>query len=196
VLIATGRVPNTHGLGLEALGVALRADGAIPVDEHFETVVPGLHALGDVIGRVQLTPVALAEAMVLVDRLFGRGLRRIDYEQIPTAVFTHPNVGTVGLTEAQARERHGDAVRVFRSEFKPLRHTLSGDGERTLMKLVVDAASDRVLGLHMVGDEAGEVVQGFAVALKAGVTKAQFDATIGIHPTAAEEFVTMREPVA
>lgn len=196
VLIATGRVPNTHGLGLEALGVALRADGAIPVDEHFETALPGLHALGDVIGRVQLTPVALAEAMVLVDRLFGRGLRRIDYDQIPTAVFTHPNVGTVGLTEAQARERHGDAVRVFRSEFKPLRHTLSGDGERTLMKLVVDAASDRVLGLHMVGDEAGEVVQGFAVALKAGVTKAQFDATIGIHPTAAEEFVTMREPVA
>ncbi|WP_127996188.1 glutathione-disulfide reductase [Piscinibacter defluvii] len=196
VLLATGRVPNSAGLGLEALGVALRANGAIPVDEHFQTAVPGLHALGDVIGRVQLTPVAIAEAMVLVDRLFGRGGRRLDYTQIPTAVFTHPSVASVGLTEAQARERHGDAVRIYRSEFRPLRHTLSGDGERTLVKLVVDGASDRVLGLHMVGEEAGEIVQGFAVALSAGATKAQFDATVGIHPTVAEEFVTLREPVA
>lgn len=196
VLVATGRVPNSAGLGLEALGVVLRADGAIPVDDQFQTGVPGLHALGDVIGRMQLTPVAIAEAMVLVDRLFGPGQRRLDYERIPTAVFTHPNVACVGLTEAQARERHGDAVRVFRSVFRPLRHTLSGDAERTLMKLVVDAGSDRVLGLHMVGEAAGEIVQGFAVALQAGATKAQFDATVGIHPTAAEEFVTMREPVA
>jgi glutathione reductase (NADPH) len=195
VLQATGRRPNSAGLGLQALGVRLDERGAIVVDEAFETSVPGVHAIGDVIDRIQLTPVALAEAVVLVDRLFGSGQRRIDYELVPTAVFTHPNVATVGLTEAQARERHG-AVRVFRTDFKPLKHTLSGSLERVLMKLVVDAASDRVVGLHMVGDEAGEVVQGFAVAMKAGATKAQFDATIGIHPTAAEEFVTLREPVA
>lgn len=195
VLMATGRRPNTDGLGLAEAGVAVDADGVIVVDAHFDTSVPGIHALGDVIHRVQLTPVALAEAMTLVERLFGGRTRTLDYDGIPTAVFTHPTVGTVGLTEAQARERHG-AVRVYRSEFKALKHTLSGREERTLMKLVVDAPSDRVLGLHMVGADAGEVVQGFAVALKAGATKATFDATVGIHPTAAEEFVTMREPVA
>jgi glutathione reductase (NADPH) len=195
VLQATGRRPNTAGLGLQTLGVRLDAQGAIVVDEGFETSVPGVFAIGDVIDRIQLTPVALAEAMVLVDRLFGSGARRIDYELVPTAVFTHPNVACVGLTEAQARERHG-AVKVFRTDFKPLKHTLSGSPERVLMKLLVEAATDRVVGLHMVGDDAGEVVQGFAVALKAGATKAQFDATIGIHPTAAEEFVTLREPVA
>jgi glutathione reductase (NADPH) len=195
VLHATGRVPNVDGLGLAAVGVRQARGGGIEVDAHYATSVPSIHALGDVTARVQLTPVALAEAMVLVDHLFGDGRRRMDYDAIPTAVFTHPNVATVGLTEAQARERHG-AVRVFRSEFKALRHTLSGNAERTLMKLVVDAQTDRVLGLHMVGAEAGEIVQGFAVALKAGATKAQFDATVGIHPTAAEEFVTMREPVA
>ena len=194
VLYATGRRPNTEGLGLDELDVRLTPNGAIVVDEHYRSNVPTIHALGDVIDRVQLTPVALAEAMALVDRLFGAGERRVDYELIPTAVFTDPNIGTVGLTEAAARERFGD-VRVFRSEFKALKHTLSGSSERTLMKLVVDAQSDRVVGLHMVGADAGEIVQGFSVALKAGATKAQFDATIGIHPTAAEEFVTMREPV-
>lgn len=195
VLMATGRRPNTAGLGLEPLGVRLDARGAVIVDEGFESSVPGVHAIGDVIDRMALTPVALGEAMVLVDRLFGEGRRRIDYSLVPTAVFTHPNVATVGLTEAQARERFA-RVQVFRSEFKPLKHTLSGSAQRVLMKLVVDADSDRVLGLHMVGDEAGEIVQGFAAALVAGATKAQFDATIGIHPTAAEEFVTMRAPVA
>jgi glutathione reductase (NADPH) len=194
ILYATGRRPNTEGLGLAELDVQLTANGAVVVDEHYRSSVPTIHALGDVIDRVQLTPVALAEAMALVDRLFGAGARRVDYELIPTAVFTDPNIGTVGLTEAAARERFGD-VRIFRSEFKALKHTLSGSSERTLMKLVVDAASDRVVGLHMVGADAGEIVQGFGVALKAGATKAQFDATIGIHPTAAEEFVTMREPV-
>lgn len=194
VLQATGRRPNSAGLGLEEAGVKLAPNGAIPVDGHYQTSVPGLHAVGDVIDRVQLTPVALAEAMVLVDRLFGDSGRTLDYELIPTAVFTHPNVGTVGLTEAQARERFG-AVKVFRSDFRALKHTLSGSSERTLMKLVVDAASDRVVGLHMVGEEAGEIVQGFAVAMKAGATKAVFDATIGIHPSAAEEFVTLRQPV-
>ena len=195
VLYATGRSPNTAGLGLADIGVALSPNGAVLVDAHYATNVAGVHALGDVIDRVQLTPVALAEAMALVDRLFGNGLRSVDYELIPTAVFTHPNIGTVGLSEAAARERYG-AVRIFRTDFKPLKHTLSGSSERTLMKLVVDAASDRVVGLHMVGADAGETVQGFAVAMKAGATKAQFDATVGIHPTASEEFVTLREPVA
>ena len=195
VLYATGRAPNTAGLGLAEVGVQLAANGAVIVDAHYATNVPGIHALGDVIDRIQLTPVALAEAMALVDRLFGSKPRVVDYELIPTAVFTHPSVGTVGLSEADARARYG-AVRIFRSEFKALKHTLSGSTERTLMKLVVDAATDRVVGLHMVGADAGETVQGFAVARKAGATKAVFDATIGIHPTAAEEFVTMREPVA
>jgi glutathione reductase (NADPH) len=195
VLYATGRSPNTAGLGLAELGVALAADGAVVVDEHHQSSVPGIHAIGDVTARVQLTPVALAEAMVLVDRLFGSAQRSMDYEMIPTAVFTHPNIGTVGLTEAQARQRFG-AVRIYKSEFRALRHTLSGSSERTLMKLVVADASDRVVGLHMVGADAGEVVQGFAVAMKAGATKAVFDSTLGIHPTVAEEFVTMRTPVA
>lgn len=194
ILYATGRVPNVGGIGLEEAGVAQGKDGAILVDAHYATNVPSIHALGDVTARVQLTPVALGEAMVLVDHLFGDGKRKLGYDFIPTAVFTHPNVGTVGLSEEDARRKHGE-VQVFRSEFKPLRHTLSGSGERTLMKLVVEAATQRVVGLHMVGADAGEIVQGFAVALKAGATKDVFDQTVGIHPTAAEEFVTMREPV-
>jgi glutathione reductase (NADPH) len=198
VLYATGRVPLVHGLGLEALGIAQKPDHAILVNESYQTSLPHIYAVGDVTARVQLTPVALGEAMVVVDHLLGaaagKAPRSMSYDFIPTAVFTHPNIGTVGLTEAQARERFG-AVRVFKSEFKALKHTLSGSSERTFMKLLVDAASDRVVGLHMVGAEAGEIVQGFAVAMKAGATKAVFDSTIGIHPTAAEEFVTMREPV-
>ncbi|MFT4195028.1 FAD-dependent oxidoreductase, partial [Ottowia sp.] len=196
VLYATGRQPNVAGLELAEAGVRQQANGAIEVDEHFATSVPGVYALGDVVGRMELTPVALAEAMALVDHLLGpapgKPARRMDYAHIPTAVFTHPPIGTVGLTEQAARERFG-AVRVYRSDFRPLKHTLSGRAERTLVKLIVDDASDRVVGLHMVGADAGEVVQGFAVALKCGATKAQFDATIGIHPTSAEEFVTLRE---
>ena len=194
VLFATGRAPNTGGLGLEAAGVELDARGAVRVDDKFRSNVASILAIGDVIDRVQLTPVALAEGMFVAEHLFGEGKRRISYENVPTAVFSHPSVGTVGLTEAQARER--GAVRIFRSRFKPLRHTLSGRDEQTMMKIVVDAASDRVLGVHMVGPEAGEIIQGFAVALQCGATKAQFDATIGIHPTSAEELVTMRAPVA
>jgi glutathione reductase (NADPH) len=194
ILYATGRVPNAAGLGLQEAGVALGGRGAVKVDAHYRSSVPSIHAVGDVTDRVQLTPVALGEAMVVADRLFGAGERAMGYDFIPSAVFTHPNIGTVGLTEAQARERFGE-VTVFRTDFKALKHTLSGSGERTLMKLVVDTASDRVVGLHMVGADAGEIVQGFAVAMKAGATKAIFDATIGIHPTAAEEFVTMRDPV-
>jgi glutathione reductase (NADPH) len=195
VLYATGRVPNTKGLGLEAAGVALADDGAVLVDADYRSNVPTVSAIGDVIDRVQLTPVALAEAMAFVERRYGGGRRSVDYDLVPTAVFTNPSIGTIGFSEAHARERCGK-VRVYRSEFRPLRHTISGSTERTLMKLVVDEASDRVVGLHMVGGDAGEIVQGFAVAMKAGATKAMFDATIGIHPTAAEEFVTMREPVA
>jgi glutathione reductase (NADPH) len=194
VLYATGRGPNTRGLGLEDLGVKLGARGEVVVDAHYRSSVPSILAIGDVTDRVQLTPVALAEAMVVVDELFGEGRRSLDYDFIPTAVFTHPGIGTVGWTEAEARARFG-AVRTYQSEFRSLKHTLSGSVERTLMKLVVDDATDRVVGLHMVGAEAGETVQGFAVALKAGATKALFDATVGIHPTAAEEFVTMRQPL-
>ena len=193
VLYATGRVPLVQGLGLEAAGVQLNDKGAIEVDAQYRTSVPSILAAGDVTARVQLTPVALAEAMVIVDTLFGAGTRTLNYDFIPTAVFTHPSIGTVGYTEEAARERFGgDDIRVFRSEFKALRHTLSDSTERTLMKLVVQTSTDRVVGLHMVGAEAGEIVQGFAVALRAGATKAVFDSTIGIHPTAAEEFVTMR----
>ena len=195
VLYATGRIPLVKGLGLEALGVEQGAEGAIVVNDGYQTNVPSIYALGDVTARVQLTPVALGEAMVLVDYLFGpqagKAKRSMSYEFIPTAVFTHPNIGTVGHSEAQARKLFGK-VSIFKSEFKALKHTLSGSTERTLMKLIVEDATDRVVGLHMVGPDAGEVVQGFAVAMKAGATKAIFDSTIGIHPTAAEEFVTMR----
>ena len=198
VLYATGRVASTHGLNLSAAGVEVDAAGAIRVNAQYQTNVPTIYALGDVTARIQLTPVALGEAMVVVDQLFGPAAgkppRSMSYDFIPTAVFTHPNIGTVGFSEEAARKEFGN-VTVYRSDFKALKHTLSGSSERTLMKLIVDDATDRVVGLHMVGADAGEVVQGFAVAMKAGATKAVFDSTIGIHPTAAEEFVTMREPV-
>jgi glutathione reductase (NADPH) len=194
VLYATGRVPNVNGLALETAGVAQDKHAAIVVDDDYRTSVPSIYALGDVTARVQLTPVALGEATALVNHLFGPARRPMSYEFIPTAVFTHPNIATVGFTEEQARRTFGE-VAIYRSEFRPLKHTLSGRDERTLMKLVVEGASRRVVGLHMVGPDAGEVVQGFAVAMKAGATKELFDSTIGIHPTAAEEFVTMRDPV-
>ena len=198
VLYATGRVPNVKALGLEAVGVAQKDDGSIKVNAQYRTSVSSIYAVGDVTARLQLTPVALGEAMVLVDHLLGpvagKAPRSMSYDFIPTAVFTHPNIGTVGFSEADARAQFG-RISVYKSEFKALKHTLSGSTERTFMKLLVDDASDRVVGLHMVGAEAGEIVQGFAVAMKAGATKAVFDSTIGIHPTAAEEFVTMREAV-
>ncbi|MBO6850251.1 MAG: glutathione-disulfide reductase [Marinobacter sp.] len=195
VMAATGRRALIDGLGLEQLGVQISESGHVVVDDHFQTAVPSITALGDVIGTPQLTPVALAQGMVLSRRLFGDGIGDMDYRCIPTAVFCQPNIGTVGLTEAEARKA-GHQVSIYRSEFRPMKHTLSGRDERCLMKLVVDAESDRVLGAHMVGPDAGEITQGLAVALKAGATKAQFDSTLGIHPTSAEEFVTMREPVA
>ena len=198
ILYATGRVPNVRGLRLQEVGVQTGPHGGIVVGANYQTSVPSIYALGDVTARIQLTPVALGEAMALVDHLFGpaegKAARSLSYQFIPTAVFTHPNIGTVGYSEADARKKFG-GVTVYRSEFRALKHTLSGSSERTLMKLVVEDATDRVVGLHMVGPDAGEVVQGFAVAMKAGATKAVFDSTVGIHPTAAEEFVTMREPV-
>lgn len=194
VMAATGRRALVDGLGLEELGVELNTSGHVVVDDHFRTAVPSISALGDVIGTPQLTPVALAQAMVLSRRLFGDGEGEMDYSAIPTAVFCQPNIGTVGLTEQEAREA-GHSLRIYRSEFRPMKYTLSGRDERCLMKLVVDDQTDKVLGAHMVGPDAGEITQGLAVAIKAGATKAQFDATLGIHPTSAEEFVTMRQPV-
>ncbi|MGO1501692.1 MAG: glutathione-disulfide reductase [Marinobacter sp.] len=195
VMAATGRRALIDGLGLTDLGIELNASGHVVVDDYFQTSVPSVTALGDVIGTPQLTPVALAQAMVLSRRLFGDGEGEMDYTAIPTAVFCQPNIGTVGLTEEEAREA-GHTLSIYRSEFRPMKYILSGREERCLMKLVVDDATDRVLGAHMVGPDAGEITQGLAVAIKAGATKAQFDSTMGIHPTSAEEFVTMREPVA
>ncbi|MES2818173.1 MAG: glutathione-disulfide reductase [Pseudomonadota bacterium] len=193
---ATGRRPMLDNLGLENTGVKLDARGYIAVDEQYQSSVPSILAIGDVIGRVQLTPVALAEGMAVARRLFQPGQYRgpVDYQLIPTAVFSLPNIGTVGLSEEQAVEA-GHRVAVYESRYRPLKLTLTDCQERSLIKLVVDADTDRVLGCHMVGPEAGEIIQGLAIALKAGATKQLFDETIGVHPTAAEEFVTLRTPV-
>ena len=192
-LFATGRHPNTKELGLEQLGVKLAKNGAVIVDKHFTSNIPNIHAVGDVIDRVALTPVALAEGQILSQRLFGKGNKEMDYHDIPTAVFCQPEIATVGLTETEARERF-DEVTVYKSQFTPLRHTLSGRVEKTFIKLLVDAKSDKVLGAHMMGEYVAEIIQGVAIAIKAGATKADFDATLGIHPSVAEEFVTMRTP--
>lgn len=194
IMYATGRHPHTRGLGLEQAGVALAADGSVIVDEYSRSSVPNIYAIGDCTNRIMLTPVAIAEGRAFAETVFNDNPMKIDYEGVPSCVFSHPPLGAVGLTEARAREVYG-AVDIYRSGFRPLKHTLSGRDERAMMKLVVDSASHRVVGCHMVGPEAGEIIQGFAVALKCGATKAQFDATIAIHPTAAEEFVTMREKV-
>ncbi len=194
VLYATGRDPNVQDIGLENVDVQCRDNGAIIVDEQFRTSVDSIFALGDVTDRLQLTPVAIAEAMAFASTQFRDEPRIMDYENVATAVFCQPNIGTVGLTEEQARVRHIEVV-IYRSRFRSLKNTLTGSAEQTMMKMIVDPASDRVLGVHMVGPEAGEIIQGMAVALKSGATKAIFDATVGIHPTSAEEFVTMREPV-
>lgn len=192
-LYAIGRVPNTGDLGLEQVGVELNDKGAIVVDAHYRTSVPNIWALGDVTDRLNLTPVAIEEGIVLAHNLFGNGeMRTLDYDHVPTAVFSQPPVATVGLTEAQARD-NGREVDCYTSEFRPMKRTLGGGQERTFMKIVADAKTDRVLGVHIVGESGPEIIQGFAVALKCGATKAQLDATVGLHPTAAEELVTMRE---
>ncbi|CAM5319619.1 glutathione-disulfide reductase [Pseudomonas fragi] len=195
VFYATGRRPMLDNLGLENTGVKLDKRGFVEVDDLYQSAEPSILAIGDVIGRVQLTPVALAEGMAVARRLFKpEQYRPVDYRMIPTAVFSLPNIGTVGLSEEQAVEA-GHKVQIFESSFRPMKLTLTECQERTLMKLVVDADTDKVLGCHMVGPEAGEIVQGLAIALKAGATKQHFDETIGVHPTAAEELVTMRTPV-
>ena len=193
MLYATGRRPNIAHLGLEHTGVTLTEAGYIEVDDTFQTAEPSIYALGDMTGGWELTPVAIGEAMAFAQTQFGGQAQTMDYHGIPTAVFSQPPIGTVGLTEDEAIAA-GHKVTIFESTFRPLKHTVSGSEERTMMKLVVDAESDRVLGAHMVGADAGEICQGLGIALKMGATKADFDRTVGIHPTAAEEFVTMRTP--
>ena len=195
VLYATGRKAYTADLGLANTSVVTRDNGTIVVDDFFQSAEPSIFALGDIIGTPELTPVALAQGMAFVDTYYKASPRKVDYDNIATAVFCQPNIATVGLTENEAREQYGE-VDIYQSEFRHLKHTLSGNTERTFMKLIVDKVSDKVLGVHMLGAEAGEIIQGLAVAIKAGATKADFDSTIGIHPTAAEEFVTMREAVS
>ncbi|TXS93990.1 glutathione-disulfide reductase [Parahaliea maris] len=192
VLYATGRKPHLEGLGLENVNVRLDEGGYIAVDEHYNTSEPSIYALGDVTGGEELTPVALAEGMSFARRQFGKLEQAVDYDYIPTAVFCQPNIGTVGYTEDEAHEHFG-RLRLYKSAFRPMKHTISGRDERSFMKLIVEDATDRVVGAHMVGPDAGEIMQGLAIAMRAGATKAMFDSTIGIHPTAAEEFVTMRD---
>ncbi|MCK5779061.1 MAG: glutathione-disulfide reductase [Rhodospirillales bacterium] len=193
VMYATGRGPNTKGIGLEEVGVEMDKNGAIVVDEYSKTNIDNIYAIGDVTDRIQLTPVALAEGMAFARTVFAGEPTSMSYENVPSAVFSQPPIGTVGLTEADARKDHD--VLIFQSRFRPMKHTLSGRDEHSVMKLIVDKKTDRVLGAHMIGDDAPEIIQGIGIAVKAGATKADFDATIGIHPTAAEEFVTMREPL-
>ena len=191
ILIATGRRPNTAGLGLASAGVALDSAGAVKVDAWSQTNVASIHAVGDVTNRISLTPVAIREGHAFADHVFGGKNVAVDHENVPSAVFATPEIGAVGLTEAEARERY-DIVDIYRSRFRPMKATLSGRREHTIMKLVVDGASDRVIGAHILGHEAGEMIQLLAVAIKMKATKADLDATMAVHPTAAEELVTMR----
>jgi len=195
VMFATGRAPNTTDLGLDSAGVATKPNGAIEVDSYSRTSREHIFAVGDVTDRIQLTPVAIEEAMAVVDTLFTDRPRAMDHADVPSAVFSHPPIGSVGLTEDEAVDA-GHAVEIYRTQFRPMKYTLPDRDEKAMMKLVVDAASRAVLGVHMVGLDAPEIMQGMGVAVKAGATKETFDATVGIHPTSAEEFVTMREPAA
>ena len=194
VLYATGRHPNSAGLGLEPLGVELNHKQAIVVDEFSRSSVPSIYAIGDVTDRINLTPVAIHEGVCLSNTLFNDRPMKPDHRDVPSAVFSQPAIGSVGLTEVEARERYSE-IDVYRSSFGMLKQTLTERNERAVMKLIVERASDRVVGLHVLAPDAAEMVQGFAVAIKSGATKASFDATIGIHPSAAEELVTLREPV-
>jgi glutathione reductase (NADPH) len=191
VLAATGRLPLTDDLGLETVDVQLADNGAIKVNEHFQTAQSSIYAVGDVIDRIALTPVALAEGQIVARALFSNDEKVMDYQNIATAVFCHPNIGTVGLSEHEALDAGLD-VDIYESVFKPLKHTLSGRDEKSMIKMIVDRQSDLIVGLHLVAADAGEIVQGLSVAINCGATKADFDRTIGIHPTLAEELVTMR----
>ena len=190
-LYATGRKANTQGLGLKNTKIKTQSNGAIVVDDYFKTAEPNIYALGDVIDRVQLTPVAIQESMLLLEQLYGESKPRMDYENIPTAVFSQPELATVGLTEQQARDKYSN-IKVYESDFRPMFETLGQGKGRVYIKLIVDSATDRVVGCHMVGEHAAEIIQGIAIAIKAGATKANFDQTMGIHPTVAEELVTLK----
>ncbi len=192
VMYAIGRNPNTRDLGLQEVGVELGENGEVIVDRFSASTVPSIYAVGDVTDRIALTPVAIKEGHAVALTLFGNQPTPADHMDVPHAVFSQPPIGTVGVTEAEAKERF-HSLEIYKSTFRPLKHTLSGRDERTMMKLIVDAASQRVVGAHIVGADAPEIVQGIGIAVKAGLTKAQFDATVGIHPTAAEELVTMRD---
>ena len=192
VLYATGRTPNTADIGLAEAGVETNAKGAVVVDEYSQTSIGNIYAVGDVTDRINLTPVAIREGHAVADTLFNHTPTKADHADVPSAVFSQPPIGSVGLSEAEARKAYGD-VDIYKSSFAAMKHTLSGRDEQTFMKLIVERASDRVVGVHMIGSEAGEIIQGIAIAVKCGATKAQFDATVGIHPTTAEEFVTMRD---
>jgi glutathione reductase (NADPH) len=193
-MYATGRNPKARGMGLEEVGVKLNKKGAVEVDEWSRTAVSNIYAIGDVTDRLNLTPVAIAEGRALAETLFNDTPMKISHENVATAVFTQPPVGTVGLSERAAREK-GYAVDIYRTRFRPMKHTLTGREERIMMKLVVDRASDRVLGCHMVGADAPEIIQSLGVAITCGATKKQFDRTMAVHPTASEEFVTLRDKV-
>jgi glutathione reductase (NADPH) len=194
VLYATGRIPNTQGLGLAEVGVALDEAGGVKVDAYGQSNIPGIHAVGDVTNRIALTPVAIREGAALANTLFGATPVQADLTTVPSAVFSQPPIGTVGLTEAQALSQNRE-IDIYSARFRSMRHTLSGRDERTLVKLIVDTASQRVLGAHMVGADAPEIIQGLAIAVRMGATKADFDATVALHPSAAEEFVTLRDKV-
>ena len=192
VMYATGRAPNTKGLGLAEIGVEMQENGAVKVDEWQRSSVKSIYAVGDVTDRINLTPVAIGEGRAIAETLYNNNPIRMDHDDVPSAVFSQPPLGTVGLTEDQARKQYGE-VDIYQTRFRPMKNTLSGRGERIFMKLVVDAKTDRVVGCHMLGVDAPEIIQGLAIAVKCGATKKQFDATVGIHPSAAEEFVTMRD---
>lgn len=194
VMYAIGRKPRIKNLGLENADIRTDDFGAIVVNEDDETNVPGIYAVGDVTNRINLTPVALAEGHALADRLFGGRQRHMSHENVASAVFSNPTIATVGLSEEQAQNRFGNNITVFQTSFRPMKHTLTGRDEKTLMKLIVDSTTDKVVGCHMLGADAPEIIQGISIAINAGATKADFDRTIGIHPTAAEEFVTLRTP--
>ncbi|HLY43941.1 MAG TPA: glutathione-disulfide reductase [Stellaceae bacterium] len=193
VMYATGRGPNTRGLGLAEIGVKANERGAVAVDEWQRTSVPSIYAVGDVTDRLNLTPVAIGEGRAIAETLYNNNPVKMDHADVPTAVFSQPPIGTVGLTEEEARREYGADVDVYCARFKPMKNILSGRDERTFMKLVVDGKTDRVLGCHMLGADAPEIIQGLAIAVKCGASKRMFDQTVGIHPSAAEEFVTMRE---
>lgn len=192
VLYATGRKPHVQNLGLDNMQIQTNTNGAIEVNETYQSNVPNIFALGDVIDRAQLTPVAIAEGMAFAQRQFNNQSGYVDYSAIPTCVFCQPNIGTVGPTEEDARNQYSQ-IEIFESSFKPMKHTMTGRNETTYMKLIIDSSTDKLISAHMVGPEAGEIIQGFAVAITAGATKADIDRTIAIHPTTAEEFVTMRD---